>query len=221
MLRNNKAFTMAEVLITLGVIGIVAAMTLPTLINKYQETQFKSAYKKAYSEFSQVLQSSIINHEFNRTTTFEKTATLEELNLMKKNFKILKDCGNKNIDRCWKKGDSVCGGSCQSGDSSDGIDLNDGAPREGYANCFVDISGRSWCSYSDSENIYLVDTNGFSNPNQFGKDRWLFTFADSANKRVNEGTKYKKIIPYQNKDITTQSSFCKRPPCYYQSWLLN
>ncbi len=31
---NKQGFTLAEVLITLGIIGIVAAMTLPTLINK-------------------------------------------------------------------------------------------------------------------------------------------------------------------------------------------
>ena len=33
----KKAFTLAEVLITLGIIGIVAAMTIPTLITNYQK----------------------------------------------------------------------------------------------------------------------------------------------------------------------------------------
>ncbi len=32
----KKAFTLAETLITLGVIGVVAALTLPTLINSYK-----------------------------------------------------------------------------------------------------------------------------------------------------------------------------------------
>ena len=37
---NRKcAFTLAEVLITLGIIGVVAALTIPTLISKYQEKQ--------------------------------------------------------------------------------------------------------------------------------------------------------------------------------------
>ena len=35
--KMKKGFTLAEVLITLGVIGIVAAMTIPTLVNNYQE----------------------------------------------------------------------------------------------------------------------------------------------------------------------------------------
>lgn len=51
-MNYKSSFTMAEVLITLGIIGIIAAMTLPALINKYQEVQFKSAYKKAYADLS-------------------------------------------------------------------------------------------------------------------------------------------------------------------------
>lgn len=51
--KNNHAFTLAEVLITLGVIGIVAAMTLPVLIGKYQKkTNRSSASKIIYRAFS-------------------------------------------------------------------------------------------------------------------------------------------------------------------------
>lgn len=42
MKKNYIAFTMAEVLITLGILGIVIAMTLPALIGKYQEVVFKN-----------------------------------------------------------------------------------------------------------------------------------------------------------------------------------
>ncbi len=50
-----KAFTMAEVLITLGIIGIVAAMTLPALIGKYQENVLKQQFKVAYSLIQQAI----------------------------------------------------------------------------------------------------------------------------------------------------------------------
>lgn len=53
MKRFNKAFTLAEVLITLGIIGIVAAMTIPTLMKNTQDIELKSAWKKAYSAFAQ------------------------------------------------------------------------------------------------------------------------------------------------------------------------
>ena len=43
------AFTLAEVLITLGIIGIVAAMTIPTLINNFQAKQYETKLKQAYT----------------------------------------------------------------------------------------------------------------------------------------------------------------------------
>ena len=46
---NLKAFTLAEVLITLGVIGIVAAMTIPTLVANYQKKQLLTQNKHAYA----------------------------------------------------------------------------------------------------------------------------------------------------------------------------
>ena len=49
------AFTMAEVLITLGIIGVVVAITLPTLTHNYQNKIIESQLKKAYSIISQVL----------------------------------------------------------------------------------------------------------------------------------------------------------------------
>ena len=52
----KKGFTMAEVLITLGIIGIVAAMTLPTLMSKYDLHVRQQQFKKAYSVLSNALQ---------------------------------------------------------------------------------------------------------------------------------------------------------------------
>ena len=46
---KKAAFTLAEVLITLGIIGVVAALTLPTVINKVQSVILKNQFKKAYS----------------------------------------------------------------------------------------------------------------------------------------------------------------------------
>ena len=48
----KKAFTLAEVLITLGIIGVIAAMTIPSLINAYQERVTVTKVQKAYSLLS-------------------------------------------------------------------------------------------------------------------------------------------------------------------------
>src|SRR5574344_1983983 len=49
---KNKGFTLAEVLIVLSIIGIVAAMTIPTLINKIQKHSDFVAFKKEFSVIS-------------------------------------------------------------------------------------------------------------------------------------------------------------------------
>ena len=52
-MTKRFGFTLAEVLITLGIIGVVAAMTMPTLINQTNGAQYRAAYKKALSAISQ------------------------------------------------------------------------------------------------------------------------------------------------------------------------
>src|SRR5574344_2179346 len=46
---RKAAFTLAEVLIVLAIIGVVAAMTIPTLMNKVQKHEYVVALKKFYS----------------------------------------------------------------------------------------------------------------------------------------------------------------------------
>lgn len=56
------AFTLAEVLITLGIIGVVAALTMPSLIAKHQEKRRIVQLKKAYSVLSQAYQNVITEY---------------------------------------------------------------------------------------------------------------------------------------------------------------
>lgn len=55
-MRNGFGFTLAETLITLGIIGIVAAMTLPTVINNYKKQVAVNKLKKFYSVMTQAIQ---------------------------------------------------------------------------------------------------------------------------------------------------------------------
>lgn len=50
-----KSFTLAEVLTTIGIIGIVAAMTLPNIINKAEKYILKNQFRKTYSVLQQAL----------------------------------------------------------------------------------------------------------------------------------------------------------------------
>ena len=54
-MRKYIGFTLAEVLVTLGIIGVVAAMTMPSVVNNVEGKQLQSALKKGYSEISKDL----------------------------------------------------------------------------------------------------------------------------------------------------------------------
>ena len=59
----SSAFTLAEVLITLGVIGVVAALTLPNLIANYKEKVFVASAKKSYSTIMNAMNSWLAKNE--------------------------------------------------------------------------------------------------------------------------------------------------------------
>ena len=86
----RKAFTLAEVLITLGIIGVVAAMTLPALINKTHGAQYKTALQKSYSILQQALQS--LNADQGFVAKRDTYANRTFANYYKQYFKIAKDC---------------------------------------------------------------------------------------------------------------------------------
>ena len=54
-MKKFYAFTLAEVLITLGIIGVVAAMTMPTVIKNYQKKQAATQMRKTYAVLENAL----------------------------------------------------------------------------------------------------------------------------------------------------------------------
>ena len=101
-----KGFTLAEVLITLGIIGVVAAMTMPTLINSTQGAQYKTAYKKALSVMSQAVVMNIALEDYDLSQTVAGTnATADAAakgvqsihNLFASRMNVVKDDGTANF----------------------------------------------------------------------------------------------------------------------------
>lgn len=62
MTLKKNAFTLAEILITLAIIGVVAALTIPALVQKYQERSVVSKLQKAYATLSQAWQLAVIDY---------------------------------------------------------------------------------------------------------------------------------------------------------------
>ena len=97
-MKRLKAFTLAEVLITLAVIGVVAALTIPGLIKNYNE----KAWSTAKSVFEKRLE--VATRQMN---TEEKLAgysnTMDFVNELKKYIKITKVCDNSELTKCFEK----------------------------------------------------------------------------------------------------------------------
>ena len=169
MKRSNFGFTLAEVLITLAIIGVVAAMTIPTLVNKYQDRVNETRYKKALSMVSQAVQLSMAQVDspgnmthtdlwackdkddfdearecFSRETKkLFKNVVLEDMALAQK----MMETEYVGTDNPWQANSSNL---MQLFTTGDGITF-------GYVN-------------NDGTLKVLVDTNGASKPNNISKD---------------------------------------------------
>ena len=62
---KRVGFTLAEVLITLGIIGVVAAMTIPNLMANVNGHKFRSQFKKSLSTVNQAVRLNIANYDYN------------------------------------------------------------------------------------------------------------------------------------------------------------
>ncbi len=201
----KKGFTLSEVLITLAIIGVVAALTIPAVVKNYQEMQFKTAYKKTYSDMNKAFAQALAFGEFPQRTDCHDVNFANFVNeTLKENFKVIKDCPKGHAVECWTPADTVYSPAFPNGQAS----------------AFVDSQGRVWAEFYSTRSIYLVDTNGSKAPNRFGKDRWVFAFKNK-NGGDCEGITV-RIMPYIGDVKTSEdplSYWCNYPPCYYYSWL--
>ena len=91
-----KAFTLAEVLITLAVIGIVAALTIPALVKNYQERTWGTASQVFERKLEEALKS------MNAQETLAGYSTTKDfVNELSKHIKITKICENDNLTSCF------------------------------------------------------------------------------------------------------------------------
>src|SRR5574344_966823 len=100
MINRKNAFTLAEVLITLGIIGVVAALTIPTLMQKTEERETVSKLKKVYSTLQNAYSRAINDEgELSDWGTITDTAAGSDLVLQKfvPYLNVLKNCGTTDF----------------------------------------------------------------------------------------------------------------------------
>lgn len=178
MRKESKiAFTLAEVLITLGIIGVVAAMTIPSLIQSYKEKATVTAVKQSYSIFAQALKMVTIDNPDLSALTDSSLSAKENSQIMfneiSKHIKKVKSC---DVDK-------KCMGNTYY------LNLNNEKVSnwDTYNNLVTGVlaNGTSFWILSlpasiSGEETYAgqigIDINGNKRPNKFGVDFFWFTF---------------------------------------------
>lgn len=94
--HKKFGFTMAEAVLAIGIIGVLAAISMPTLINTYRRIVLENAEKKEAATLSQAMTMLSLRSPRLRYATTQ--AFVEEL---QEYLKINKICNSNNIKNCW------------------------------------------------------------------------------------------------------------------------
>lgn len=106
MKKNKYGFTLAEVLITLVIIGVISAMTIPTIIQNTQKQEYYARLKKNYSviinalKLGQVQEGMIGDNKAVFVTTESATASYETAVRFAKYLNTVKVCKNRSETGC-------------------------------------------------------------------------------------------------------------------------
>ena len=178
-LQFNKAFTLAEVLITLVIIGVIAALTIPNVINNTKKQEFVTGLKKSYSTLAQVTSQLIAE---NGSPINWSTSVDDIYNLYKTKLVSAKDCGSGS--GCYEQKGRVKylnGNSYGTGWNDNNyhrrLILNDGVQLifGGAANDFSQTCTATHMGGTQNIcQIFFIDINGNKNPNQWGRDLFAF-----------------------------------------------
>ncbi len=211
---NKTAFTLAEVLITLGIIGVVAALTMPSLIADHREKETVAKLKKVYSTLSNAFL--LAKEEYGTPDEWELIANNSSIgaeNIASKFAEYMnmsKYCGT----------DSGCAGENYKhlhGSDNVSFDSNENYAKfilaDGTLVLFVVRNPQCTENRGDTPllksvcAVIAVDINGKKAPNQYGYD--FFTFALSKEGIVPTGSKEYTFFPFDetcsNKSTTGES----------------
>ena len=177
--RNSKAFTLAEVLIALVVIGIIVAITVPNIVQSTQKKELETGFKKQYSALKQAIVK--IKQEDYKDFIYDEYGNKFKTRLASQYIE-LKDCGSissntgcvlRNNDNTFSYYKTLNGNTLNRGLFDDGSFIsNDGAI------FFIEQGTQSeYAGY-----IVSIDVNGYQKkPNRMGKDLFMFQITSNGN----------------------------------------
>ena len=154
---RKSGFTLAEVLITLVIIGVIAAMTVPTLMNNTNSQEFRSALKKAISALNQAV---TMQYALEGSLMSDYTASNIVQDVFQARLNVI-----STDSTSWKSTSTTCSNASGVFVTADGMAycINDFTSGGGISGA-CDNAGKEACG-----TIY-IDVNGAKKPNKMTED---------------------------------------------------
>lgn len=210
---NKNGFTLAEVLITLGIIGIVAALTMPTIITKTRNKELQAQFLKTYSELNQIAQMFVAQ---NNISIAQYSVGRTPYSLTSDIFKYYKNAKSTGSSMgTYDKDDNFTpyyamhnlnGASFSGGKNTSGQDSSffcDGSAFINNMNGAIFILNDS-AAENQNGPVVCVDINGKKGPNRYGIDYFMFIFTVDG-KVIPMGQKHHNNYPWA---CTSASGSC-------------
>ncbi len=178
---RRYAFTLAEVLVTLGIIGVVAALTTPTLVRNYQKKSYVTKLHKVYNEIQQAALK--YKNDKNAINLREAglTSQAEIKNFLHNNFKVLADCGSTVKEPCFSASYNDLNGT--SHNTNDGWSAASSVILADGASIIMDYPAYYTQTVNNVTSYHghmIIDINGPKGPNIGGRDIFLAEFYDDG-----------------------------------------
>ena len=181
-------FTLAEVLVTLGIIGVVSAMTVPSLMQNHQRKTYVTQLHKVYNEIQQALMQYQTDKNAVNLTEAGLTSIAAVKSFLQTYFRVIETCDGVT---------SPCFSTTYKNMNGDNVAQS---VTWGAASCVVISSGASFCidrpdyatiSYGGYTTTYgnvFIDVNGAKGPNILGRDAYYLAIFPDGVLDVNQAT---------------------------------
>lgn len=170
-MQKLKAFTLAEILITMGIVGVIAALTVPDLVSDYQNKAMAVKARKSVNDFETTLDQYLTAEGKQR---FSQTTVITSKNLdsfVKENFRVIKTCSAKSS-------------GCFASENYISIDNKTSAKFECSKQSYILADSSAICiSPAYMGTMYVItnisiDVNGPAEPNIGGRDMFSFAYGN-------------------------------------------
>jgi prepilin-type N-terminal cleavage/methylation domain-containing protein len=171
---SSKAFTLAEILLTLMIVGVISSTVIPAIIADTQQAELKTKFKKSYATAHQAWKLVVAENPNTYTqrggwtciwpdgTTADYGASDDRFDTFQAKFVTTKTCTSANKNECWAS------------------DAESYVPPVNGSKYFITADGTTFSNYGDTAHFFM-DINGLKKPNKYGEDIFSMFFGKDGN----------------------------------------